>query len=343
MGFRFWRRMRILPGVSVNLSKSGASLSFGTRGARFTFGPRGPRVTFGVPGTGLFYTATLPQRRDADGRVETAMRNLTLDGLKRLVTPDDEEAFVDGCRRFLEGDEEAALAELLKAADRHPDAACMAGFLLLRRREWVGAERMFRKALEGGDRLGALVSKYRISVTLTFPLTERVSAQVRPDRRGLLLLLAEVLQRQEKSREAMDVLRELLRLTPEDPVVRLSLAEILWETASADRDVLEEIVRLGETGSVETGIHAGLLYYRGMALAALGLHEAAQLTLSAALRRRKVVGEELSRALRYELAKVYEAMGKGAAARREWERLYAEAPDYEDVAVRLGLGNRSRP
>ncbi|TVS19385.1 MAG: DUF4236 domain-containing protein, partial [Gammaproteobacteria bacterium] len=29
MSFRFWRRIRIAPGVTVNLSKSTASLSFG--------------------------------------------------------------------------------------------------------------------------------------------------------------------------------------------------------------------------------------------------------------------------------------------------------------------------
>ncbi|MBW1922508.1 MAG: DUF4236 domain-containing protein [Deltaproteobacteria bacterium] len=39
MAFRFWRRIRIAPGVTLNLSKSGGSLSFGPRGAKFTIGP----------------------------------------------------------------------------------------------------------------------------------------------------------------------------------------------------------------------------------------------------------------------------------------------------------------
>ena len=38
MGFRFWRRIKIAPGVTLNLSKSGGSLSFGPRGAKFTVG-----------------------------------------------------------------------------------------------------------------------------------------------------------------------------------------------------------------------------------------------------------------------------------------------------------------
>jgi hypothetical protein len=58
MPIRLFRRVHIAPGLSVNLSKSGASLSIGVRGAHVTFGPRGVRRTVGIPGTGLFYTST---------------------------------------------------------------------------------------------------------------------------------------------------------------------------------------------------------------------------------------------------------------------------------------------
>lgn len=58
MGFRLFRRVRIAPGLSVNLSKGGLSLSAGVRGARVTFGRRGVRRTVGIPGTGISYTET---------------------------------------------------------------------------------------------------------------------------------------------------------------------------------------------------------------------------------------------------------------------------------------------
>ena len=58
MGFRLFRRIRIAPGLSVNLSKGGLSLSGGTRGARVTVGRRGIRSTVGLPGTGVSYTET---------------------------------------------------------------------------------------------------------------------------------------------------------------------------------------------------------------------------------------------------------------------------------------------
>lgn len=52
MSLRFWLRVRLAPGVTLNLSKSTASLSFGPRGAKYTISPRGNRATMGLPGTG---------------------------------------------------------------------------------------------------------------------------------------------------------------------------------------------------------------------------------------------------------------------------------------------------
>jgi hypothetical protein len=57
MGFRFYRRVRIAPGLSINLSRSGPSLTMGVRGAHVTVGRRGVTKTVGLPGTGLFYTS----------------------------------------------------------------------------------------------------------------------------------------------------------------------------------------------------------------------------------------------------------------------------------------------
>jgi hypothetical protein len=57
MGLRFRRRISILPGVRLNVSRSGISTSIGTRGAWVTYGRRA-RATIGVPGTGISYTTT---------------------------------------------------------------------------------------------------------------------------------------------------------------------------------------------------------------------------------------------------------------------------------------------
>jgi Protein of unknown function (DUF4236) len=60
MGLRFHRRVSVLPGLRINLSKSGASVSLGHRGAWLTVGPRGRRATVGWPGSGLYWTQTYP-------------------------------------------------------------------------------------------------------------------------------------------------------------------------------------------------------------------------------------------------------------------------------------------
>jgi hypothetical protein len=53
MTLRFYRRLSIIPGPRVNLSRSGPSFSIGHRGAWYT---KGRRATVGLPGTALFWT-----------------------------------------------------------------------------------------------------------------------------------------------------------------------------------------------------------------------------------------------------------------------------------------------
>jgi hypothetical protein len=55
MAFRFQRRITLLPGLRLNLSKSGVGLSAGVRGASASIGSRGVYTHAGIPGTGLSY------------------------------------------------------------------------------------------------------------------------------------------------------------------------------------------------------------------------------------------------------------------------------------------------
>jgi hypothetical protein len=58
MGYaRFWKRVRLVPGVTLNLARRGPSLSFGFKGAHLTLARSGIRRTVGIPGSGIFYTA----------------------------------------------------------------------------------------------------------------------------------------------------------------------------------------------------------------------------------------------------------------------------------------------
>jgi tetratricopeptide (TPR) repeat protein len=303
----------------------------------------------GIPGTGLFYTTTLPSGRSGGRRsasysalaVPTVRPEdrLTLGFFKRLITPDDEETLVDGCRELVLGNEEKALEHLEKAVHL-ADGAYLAGFLALKQERLEEAANYLATAAEKHSRLGRYFSKHGISATMSLPITDEVSAHVGPDLRGVLLGLVEVYQRQERWEDAIACLERLKRLEPDDVVVKLSLAELLLDARPGDKNVCRKVVRLAEGIENETPVHTALLLYKARALRGLGLLDAARETLTGALRRKKNRSEELLRALRYERALVYEDLGQRRRARSELEKLYAEAPDYEGVAMRLGIDQR---
>jgi hypothetical protein len=59
VGFRFQKRLSILPGVRMNLSKGSVSTSLGPRGADVNIGRDGITTNAGIPGTGLSYRSKL--------------------------------------------------------------------------------------------------------------------------------------------------------------------------------------------------------------------------------------------------------------------------------------------
>ncbi len=261
---------------------------------------------------------------------------LTLGFFKRLITPDGEETLVDGCRELVLGNKDKA-HQHLEQATHLTDGAYLAGFLVLKKGQLEEAANYLATAAEKHRRLGRYFSKYGISATMSLPIADEVSAHVGPDLRGVLLGLVEVYQRQERWEDAIACLERLRRLEPDDVVVKLSLAELLLDVHPGEKNVCRKIVRLAEGIENETPIHTALLLYKARALRGLGLLEAARDTLTSVLRRKKGRSEDLLRALRYERALAYEDLGQRRRARSEFEKLYAEAPDYEDVAQRLGL------
>src|SRR5690348_12075074 len=62
MGLRFHRVFSILPGLRINLSKTGLSTSVGPRGADVNIGRHGVTTNAGIPGTGLSYRQKMGSR-----------------------------------------------------------------------------------------------------------------------------------------------------------------------------------------------------------------------------------------------------------------------------------------
>jgi hypothetical protein len=72
MAIRFRKRIKIAPGVNVNLSRSGASVSLGKRGATINVGGKGgARATVGIPGSGISYTEKLSEAQRRSKKAET--------------------------------------------------------------------------------------------------------------------------------------------------------------------------------------------------------------------------------------------------------------------------------
>ena len=82
-GLRFRKQIGVLPGVKVNLSKTGVSTSLGGHGATVNLGTRTRTVTLGIPGTGLSYRVPL------SGSIALlVVAAVIIVGLAYLIAPD---------------------------------------------------------------------------------------------------------------------------------------------------------------------------------------------------------------------------------------------------------------
>ena len=127
-----------------------------------------------------------------------------------------------------------------------------------------------------------------------------------------------------------------MEIDPTDPVVLLSFTELALDTPD-DRALMDRVVRDTADVENETPVDTAILLYRGRALAALGLPDAAIDVFTLANRRRKDRPEGLLLQVRYDRAVLYQEMGQRARARSEFGRIYAADPGFEDVAERLGV------
>lgn len=252
MGLRFWRRFKILPGVTLNLSRSWPSVSFGPRGAKLTVGPRGTRVTVGLPGTGLHYTVAgkkapdgEPRRRvpgtarvphvhhETDAQSSRALSEAGADSSgDQQADPVADDVLLAAAADIEAGMELEAL-ERLRTIVYVPDAAFLAGIVALR----IGAEpeeaaALLRHAARDENRLGTTLAGLGLDLSLTIPISDEVQVVLRPDRRGATLALVEALQRIGRVDEGIGLLRELLVAYPGDPLIELSLADLLEGTDS---------------------------------------------------------------------------------------------------------------
>jgi hypothetical protein len=73
---RFWRRIKILPGLHLNVGKKGISFTFGPRGIKFTKGSSGERFSIGLPGSGLSFVKQSIEKKKVIVTDETESQDL---------------------------------------------------------------------------------------------------------------------------------------------------------------------------------------------------------------------------------------------------------------------------
>jgi hypothetical protein len=94
MGWRFRHSFKIIPGVKLNLSKSGLSVSIGGAPVTLNVGPRGVYGTASVPGTGISFRQHLSNAPSASHAPASIPQNLSPSDLLPAPMPSPEPSSV---------------------------------------------------------------------------------------------------------------------------------------------------------------------------------------------------------------------------------------------------------
>lgn len=339
MGFRFYKRIKIMPGVSLNLSKSGPSLSIGPKGMKHTIGREGTRTTFSIPGTGIYYTIsssrTHKKNTSTNNSHRQSMPNTQSGFFSQLFMSAEEKKFNSGLNAFIQGDNFTAKKNFLDS--NSTDGYFMAGFISLGEKKYSEAEGYFDKCRGAISSLGKIANKINDKLEILLEVTDYIEAPIRLDKRGLALCCVEAYQNQGKYEKALKILEEIWNDNPSDKIVCLSLIDLVAVADEATAQILKEIVEITKDVENDTPIDTNILYLRSYALYRLDLVTAAVKELSKLIRKKKDRPEELILDIRYLRGQMYEELGEKAKAKKDYEFIFAQEPEYQDIQEKLGL------
>lgn len=336
MGFRFYRSIRLGKFIRLNISKSGIGFSAGIPGLGISTGPHGTHFHAGLPGTGLSYrkkisSSTPPKtgpRQAAPQAAEAPEPEAPSPG---FFASRIEKDLAEGLKAYQADERTEALDHFLNAAREEPGAAILAAALLAER---PGGEdqaiKMLERVVNSDEEFPSpLMEKYMPGLELQIDVTPHVSVSVPVNGLATTLLLVELYQSKGRAAEAIGLLEELEELSG-DPVITLSLCELY-----AGQGIWDGIIERAKDIKDEDNIGLETLIFYGRAMQGKGLHQAAVEVFTRALRKQKDRLPHLLNEARYWRALSYQAMGRRAQANRELQKLFADAPDFRDVAERL--------
>jgi tetratricopeptide (TPR) repeat protein len=323
MGFRMRKSFKIVPGVRLNVSKSGVGTSVGGKYGRYSAHSSGRRtVSAGTGVPGVYYQKSVsggPSRSAGQSAPAAPAPSAPKPGL-----------FASKGEKELYNAIKAQSVPAIRAVgDAHPDyrvaSYSLAGLMLLDD-DPAQAKTLLTSVFDaGGDPArDGFVTKY-LATRIDLPIAAGITAALPVSRDAVGLALAELRQEDDDLPGAIDVVEQL----EPSAYAAVSLAELY---TLADRP--DDVVDLTEGVTNEDDATALLLVFRGAAFRRQGFHDAAHEALKEALRSRSRAAPIRHLALS-ERAENYLAQGKKSMARKDLERILAEDSDYEGVRDRL--------
>jgi tetratricopeptide (TPR) repeat protein len=323
MGFRVRKSFKVIPGVRLNVSKTGLGASVGGKHGRYSAHSSGRRTvsaSSGIPG--IYYQQSVAGGSRSRGSAPARSQPSSPVPKPGLLAPKGEKALY----KAIQAQDVAAIRLV---GDQHPDfriaSYSLAGLVLLDD-DPAQAKTLLDSVLSSGQDPAAdrFIAKY-LRTWITLPIAAGVSAELPVSRDAVGLALAELRHEDGDLDGAIDVVEQLEPST----YAAVSLAELYLRAGRFD-----DVVELTESLRNEDDATALLCVFRGAAFRQQGFYDAAHEALKEALRSRSRAAPIRHLALA-ERAANYQAQGKKGLARKDLERILAEDSTYEGVRATL--------
>lgn len=334
---RYRKSIGLGKGVKLNVGKSGVtSVSFGVPGLRYTVGKGGRRTTT-VSGGGFSKSSTT---RSSASRQPVQMPAPPKPG---FLAPAQEKAFYQGIQAYLAADWADSMTAFQTAFEKAKGTGWLAPRLFaalvsIQTNDTRAAIEHLEFVVRSEHVLpDGLTTKYAGHLSIPIPITSSATVRFRFGSLGAAMLLIELYQETGRREDAIGLCQQLLDSNPDSAPIRLSLADLLFE----DGD-LAGVVETAEGVTNDDDVTLSILHLKAQALLTQELTSAAISEFTGALKKTSGRDQDILRAIRYDRAAAYEAAGQVAKAKADWQKVYADAPRFRDVAERVGAVPSSR-
>jgi tetratricopeptide (TPR) repeat protein len=341
MTIRFRRLMKIAPGLNLTISKRSLGLNAGVRGAHLSVNTRG-RITqsVGIPGTGLSnINISTPQKRGRNKKQPTRQTTNNPSNVVEVAKPLPSKSpgiFASRIEReFFKALKNHDLTQyqlLFDDARSNLPAKVMAAHLAMADdRTFDSASNYLAEVFDNQSELlsNKLYQKYVEPVLLAIPIAPGISFPSNISMDAISIIYAEVLQHQNKQKQAKAVLETV---TP-NQVTAIALAEV--ETQLGEYD---QVLDLTDNLENEDDATAILLVFRGIALRERDLLTASLETFGKVIRTTSRHQDIRHKAL-LERAKTHLKDKANAKAKQDLEKILATDYEYPGVMELLNTIN----